>query len=343
MQEAESPSEVENEVPDVDRPESGQEAADLVGEMLGEGRFGLLLRPQIANNLSDAQLDRAQNALDEAMSIVPGGDVVLQESLYEDINETSPENVAQCIDVDAFHLDRYLVTNEEYQRFVDAGGYEQVAMWDASIWAAVLEFVDLTGYPGPRFWKHGKYPKNLAKHPVVGVSWFEARAYANWVGKRLPSSPEWVKAGTWPVSTEGEMPKQRKFPWGDSMDRNLANLWGVGEEATCPVDALQGGTSVGGVMQLIGNVWEWTFSSFVPADKQLELPVPMKALHGGAFDTYFDTQATCQFKSGDSPLARKHNIGFRCALGVCDVVSAYSGLEADPDELVACGAGDEYE
>ena len=48
--------------------------------------------------------------------------------------------------------------------------------------------------------------------------------------------------------------------------------------------------------------------------------MPLKSIRGGAFDTYFDTQAHCQFQSGESPLARKHNIGFRCALGFCDVV-----------------------
>jgi iron(II)-dependent oxidoreductase len=80
---------------------------------------------------------------------------------------------------------------------------------------------------------------------------------------------------------------------------------------------------VGGVQQLIGNVWEWTSSTFgnwEPAGRKIETTMPLKSVRGGAFDTYFDMQAQCQFQSGESPLARKHNIGFRCALGFCDVV-----------------------
>ena len=57
----------------------------------------------------------------------------------------------------------------------------------------------------------------------------------------------------------------------------------------------------------------------------------MKSIRGGAFDTYFDNQATCQFQSGDSSLARKHNIGFRCALGVCDVAVLRSNATDDQD------------
>ena len=106
------------------------------------------------------------------------------------------------------------------------------------------------------------------------------------------------------------------------MNRRFANLWGSGPEGTAAVSAFAEGMSVGGVYHLIGNVWEWTHSNFGAWDvaaRKLEVTGPMKSIRGGAFDTYFDNQATCQFQSGDSSLARKRNIGFRCALGVCDV------------------------
>ncbi|HVW39425.1 MAG TPA: SUMF1/EgtB/PvdO family nonheme iron enzyme, partial [Pirellulales bacterium] len=155
-------------------------------------------------------------------------------------------------------------------------------------------------------------------------SWYEAAAYARWVGKRLPTEAEWVKAGSWPVPLSDKKQWQRKFPWGDTMDRERCNLWGSGPGKVVAVGEFSSGVSVGGVYQLIGNVWEWTSGNFGAADgasQDLLLPVPMKSIRGGAFDTYFENQATCQFQSGENPLSRKHNIGFRCALGMCDVAA----------------------
>ena len=91
---------------------------------------------------------------------------------------------------------------------------------------------------------------------------------------------------------------------------------------TISVYELPDGVSVGGIYHLIGNVWEWTSSNFGVWDAsrcKLDTSTPMKSIRGGAFDTYFDTQATCQFQSGEHPIHRKHNIGFRCALAMCDV------------------------
>ena len=137
-----------------------------------------------------------------------------------------------------------------------------MAIWDQEIWPAVLDFVDQTGHPGPRFWHNGRYPRGEDNHPVVGVSWYEAAAYARWVGKRLPTDAEWVKAGSWPVALAGHPLLQRRYPWGEAMDRGRANLWGSGPGRTVSVDQFPGGVSVGGVQQLIGNVWEWTADAF---------------------------------------------------------------------------------
>jgi iron(II)-dependent oxidoreductase len=235
-----------------------------------------------------------------------------------------------------FFLDRYPVTNARFYEFVAAGGYQDAALWDATILPAVLGFVDRTGEPGPRFWSGGCYDPAKKDHPVVGVSWYEAAAYARWAGKRLPTDAEWVKAASWPVPLSLGMRSQRRYPWGDTMDRSRANLWGSGPKGTVPVTAFAGGASVGSVYQLVGNVWEWMRGDFPPADgSQAEwiAETPLKSIRGGAFDTYFDKQATCQFQSGESALARKHNIGFRCAVGVCDLLLARSGDDAAPATL----------
>ncbi len=160
---------------------------------------------------------------------------------------------------------------------------------------------------------------------MVGVSWYEASAFARWLGKRLATDAEWVRAASAPILLPGGELRQRRFPWGDKPERNRANLWGAIPAGTLPVDALPQGDSAGGVSQMIGNVWEWTAGDFDAESPTRLSPdgslrsAARKSLRGGAFDTYFDVQATCQFQSGDHPLARKHNIGFRCALGTCDL------------------------
>ena len=127
---------------------------------------------------------------------------------------------------------------------------------------------------------------------------------------------------------------QRKYPWGNTMERQRANLWGSGPGNTTPIGEFSSGVSVGGVYQMIGNVWEWTADDFqwVAAGRPIE-PL-LKSIRGGAFDTYFDNQATSQFASGENPLGRKHNIGFRCALGICDLAAATADPSPEPaDEL----------
>jgi iron(II)-dependent oxidoreductase len=261
------------------------------------------------------------------------------------LDEEKAPRAERLIQVEGFFLDRFPVTNREFYQFVSEGGYEQMALWDESIWPAVLGFVDRTGQSGPRYWEGGTFTDGQDDHPVVGVSWYEACAYARWTGKRLPTDPEWVKAGSWPVMSESGQPVQRKFPWGDAMDRKRAKVWGSGPEGTVPVNWMPEGASLGGVQHLVGNVWEWTTSAFgawEPASHKIETNLPLKSIRGGAFDTYFDMQATCQFQSGENPLARKHNIGFRCALGFCDVIHMADGPDANAtQEFPRAPAGEE--
>ncbi len=312
----------------VRHPADPDDPASLVRQMLAQERFALLLRPQIAASLaSEASLEALQR-LQEAMALVPDGEVVLGDidAALDDGKLTEEEietGMARVVAVDRFFLDRYPVTNRQFFEFVAAGGYEQPALWDASVLPAVLDFVDRSGLPGPRFWQQGCYASGHEQHPVVGICWHEALAYARWVGKRLPSDAEWVKAASWPVPISANTRLQRKYPWGETMDRRRTNLWGSGPGGTVPVTEYPDGVSVGGVQQLIGNVWEWTGGNLrLRDDRQrlVALQTPMKSIRGGAFDTYFDNQATCQFQSGENMLARKYNIGFRCALGVCDVL-----------------------
>ena len=305
---------------------------ELVDQMMAEGRYALLLRPQVIDNLSQEQLTTAVTLLEEHMALVPAGDVLLgwTDEGLQDVQseeETSDRLPIRRATVAPVFIDRHPVTNEQYQEFVDGGGYEQMAIWDQEIWPAVLDFVDATGHPGPRHWKDGCFETSKADHPVIGVCWYEAAAFARWAGKRIPSDAEWIKAGSWPVAlTAGDL-RQRRYPWGNSFEIDRANIWGTGPGETVSIEEFADGASIGGVYQMIGNVWEWTTSAYGdPDDVSLVLPAPMKSIRGGAYDTYFENQATCHFQSGEHPISRKHNIGFRLALGACDLAPMASEL-----------------
>ncbi|MEM7560665.1 MAG: SUMF1/EgtB/PvdO family nonheme iron enzyme, partial [Planctomycetota bacterium] len=169
--------------------------------------------------------------------------------------------------------------------------------------------------PGPRFWANSQPPADRMDHPVVGICWYEASAYASWAGKRLPSSEQWQRAGTWP-SGSSESAEQR-YTWGNAFDPTKANLWQNDFSDTLPVDDMPEGATPNGVRQLVGNVWEWVDAQYCPASEcevRIVLDELLAEVRGGAFDTYFASQATCQFRSGNPVYHRAANVGFRCCV-----------------------------
>src|SRR5262249_5598050 len=147
---------------------------------------------------------------------------------------------------------------------------------------------DTTGFPGPTSWVRGRYPAGKADHPVVGVCWYEALAYASWVGKRFPTSAEWQTAGGWPEPLGGGA--CNRYPWGDLFDPMRANLGTTGPGETAPVDAFPSGDTPNGIRQMTGNVWEWLDDPLdaIPCHpgEALEAWRPMRRIAGGAFNTY---------------------------------------------------------
>jgi iron(II)-dependent oxidoreductase len=322
-----SPGENQSPVDGLSQRAAAPRSTDaLVDELLANGRYALMLRPETKQHLTQLQLMRAIRQLDEAMALVPAGRVLVGQ-LAEMSNsacghtEIDPKLTRRnLVTVEPAYLDRFCVTNAEYQKFVDAAGYEQLEFWHEEALPALLDFVDQTGAPGPRYWNDGRYNADDQHLPVVGVSWFEAWAYARWVGKQLPSDAEWTKAAAWPVESAPGRVAQRRYPWGESFDVRKAHLYGSGHNAPVPVNEFPGGTSVGGIHQLIGNVWEWTSTPLADAaDPSLHVSESVMSIRGGAFDTYFENQATCHFQSGDQALARRRNIGFRLALPMKDL------------------------
>ncbi len=144
-------------------------------------------------------------------------------------------------------IDRYEVTNEEYKEFVDAGGYEDPTYWqhefidDGEVipWEeAMAQFRDATERPGPATWEVETYPEGKAKHPVGGVSWYEAAAYAEFRGKSLPTVYHWVHAAG---------------IYGAAQITPIANFDGAGPVMVGSNEAM----SPYGTYDMAGNAREW--------------------------------------------------------------------------------------
>jgi formylglycine-generating enzyme required for sulfatase activity len=160
-------------------------------------------------------------------------------------------------EIPAFLIDRYEVTNEAFMAFVADGGYRDRAFWRDTLQlqegsvpfeTAVETFVDRTGLPGPRTWTGGTFADDRARHPVTGVSWYEAAAYAKWAGGQLPSLAQWWRAALGDVD--------RPYPWGSDF-ATLDQRANFSMTVTTPVDRLAAGMSPYGAHDMAGNVREW--------------------------------------------------------------------------------------
>ncbi|MFA5863438.1 MAG: formylglycine-generating enzyme family protein [Phycisphaerae bacterium] len=254
----------------------------------------------------------ASQKLDEQFALVPEGYAALAQTVndYPGCPETD-------IQTEPFLLARCAVTNAQFQKFVDADGYANLDLWPKDIWPHLIDFKDRTEHPGPRFWEHGRHEKGLIDHPVVGVCYFEAAAYAQWAGVRLPTEAQWQMAASWRIRSIAHV--LRRYPWGDALDIKRCNIWASNIGRTVSVNEYPAGAAPNGVMQLVGNVWEWTDADFSVVDsagRPVVGDMLMKSIRGGAFDTYFPSQATSLFRTGLGVLFRVHNVGFRCALDV---------------------------
>jgi iron(II)-dependent oxidoreductase len=300
-----------------DRPYVPAEKVKLSGDPLRQAlqtrRFGRILqgrRPWADHPDFKKTYDAASRALDECFALVPEGFVSIAMSIFD--QPGSPEK--DC-ETEPFLLARHAVTNAEYQLFVDAGAYEDLELWPEEIWPHLIDFKDATGESGPRFWQGGRHHRDLANHPVVGISFYEAAAYADWAGYRLPTEAEWQMAASWRIRSGAHV--HRRYPWGDALNLSCCNIWASGHGGTLPVDACPDGAAPNGVRQLIGNVWEWTAADFEAVDRdgrQVVGETLLKVIRGGAYDTYFPWQAVSAFRSGLGCVARAHNVGFRCAM-----------------------------
>ena len=165
-----------------------------------------------------------------------------------------------------YKIDVLPVTNEEYLKFIEDGGYQDYKFWLSDGWEKVKE----NDWNAPMYWEKidgdwytfdfaGKRKIN-PKEPVCHVSFYEASAYCKWAGKRLPTEAEWEKAALWNENKQQKM----QFPWGnESPSDKTANLLESYQWKCSEVGSYPEGVSPTGCHQMIGDVWEWTASEFV--------------------------------------------------------------------------------
>jgi iron(II)-dependent oxidoreductase len=196
------------------------------------------------------------------------------------------------VHIDSFYIDKYPVTNAEFKKFLDASHYHP---------NDDLNFL--------RDWKGGRYPPGWENRPVTWVSLEDARAYAAWAGKRLPYEWEWQYAA--------QGPETRQYPWGNDWDASAVPVPDKSRTMRDPdpVDAHPKGASPFGVMDLVGNVWQWT-------DEVIDEHTRAAILRGGSYyqpqgSIWYFPQAYRLQEHGKlllmSPgMDRSGAVGFRC-------------------------------
>jgi iron(II)-dependent oxidoreductase len=233
---------------------------------------------------------------------IPGGQFLLG-ALQEEPFVFDNEKWAHALVVPSFAIARAAVTQGEFAEFVELKGYSRREFWSEPGWA----WRESTSAEHPVYWKReagGRWLRRNFDHwlplephrPVLHINWWEAEAYCNGTGRRLPTEQEWEVAASAEASQSGTelTSRKRRFPWGDNAaESGRANL-GWRAMGAVDVNALCAGDSAFGCRQMIGNVWEWTATDFGPypgfeIDPYREYSQPWfgthKVLRGGAWPT----------------------------------------------------------
>ncbi|MEU7282159.1 ergothioneine biosynthesis protein EgtB [Streptomyces sp. NPDC045431] len=254
--------------------------------------------------------------------LVPGGPFTMGTSAEPWALDN--ERPAHARVVPDFLIDTVPVTNGAYLAFIEDGGYRDERWWAPEGWAQIRTH----GIGAPLFWRRegGQWLRRRfgvvepvpEEEPVVHVSWYEADAYARWAGRRLPTEAEWEKAARHDPVTG----RSRRYPWGDEDPTPAHANLGQRHLRPAPAGSCPAGRSPLGVRQLIGDVWEWTSSDFLPYPGFVAFPYreysevffgpAHKVLRGGSFAV---DPVACRgtFRNWDLPVRRQIFAGFRTA------------------------------
>lgn len=244
-------------------------------------------------------------------------------------NDLRPdESPLHKVRLDAYWIDQTEVTNAMFTRFMKATGYQTHAEWRSSAW--VFDGAGWSEVQGAN-WQYPQGPDSsitgMEAHPVVNISWYDAKAYCEWVAARLPSEAEWEKAAR---GIDG-----RTYPWGEAAPSgSLLNFGDVSlypesvdpalndsYRFTAPVGSFPQGSSPYGALDMAGNVWEWV-NDWYRATYYLSAPDtnPIgptsgegRVFRGGSWN-HSNLDIRSSIRMWSKPYDAIDNIGFRCAM-----------------------------
>jgi formylglycine-generating enzyme required for sulfatase activity len=239
-------------------------------------------------------------------------------------NDTLP---AHQVYLPTYHMGRYLVTNAEFAKFIEAGSYYNTSYWSANGWL----YRQKEKWTHPNYWQNESL--NQPNYPIVGVSFFEAMAYCRWLTEEwhtqglisldniilLPTEAMWDKAAHSALPTEAMRDKAThnfKWPWGDVFYSEYANTSESRIDSTSVVGIFPEGASPYGILDMAGNVWEWCSSLYFPYpynthDGREDIESSQKRVLRGGSWTSHPMQSTSVYRHSAQPEDRRSDIGFR--------------------------------
>lgn len=222
---------------------------------------------------------------------VPAGEVTLSKGWSYNTLKPAVYGEGETFTVPAFAMAKYPVTNAQFAKFVEAGGYQQKQWWLEVGW----QDKEAQNWTTPRFWHDPKV--NGATYPVVGVTWYEAVAFCLWLSEvsgeniRLPTEQQWQRAA------QGD--DGRAYPWGNEWDgtkcNNAINMDDEGKLREVTAYEAAGNISPAGVVTMVGNIYEWCLTDYKTGSQELSSP-NTRVVRGAAHYVGFEYGSRVNFR-----------------------------------------------
>ena len=287
----------------------GNELQGMTSRLIAQDRYAFVLLREAIGQVTEVDARSAWQSLNSQMALIPAGTLPLIQS----------DGSLTSVELAAFYLDRCAVTNRQFQRFVQAGGYDDMEIWPQEVWPSLMRFTDRTGRPGPRHWENGKYPASkgrasrrrrlLVRGPGLRPLGRQAAADAPPSGRRPAAGPSSSAAGP-ATAIPGATSSTRAAPTSrrpaSVADRPGARVPdGVDAQRHLPDDGERLG--VARRPARVDPVRS-------PGDpSSLDAPAPDRRRR---LRHLFPGEATCHYVTGQPELDRRENIGFRCCVSV---------------------------